>query len=176
MQYWLLISCTAAGLMFFNSDVKSSDTLVLAKTNRYFTINSNQLMKSIELEMVTRNNKDGKNVYILFDQASVTRAPEGIYEVYLSPQPGKRNALTSKSPFFAGVIDPYSLQKNHEDIVPVPGINITGNWIYLRSKKKSLSGNYYLTIIFRGNSKSNKTASDNAGSISFKQIRVVQIS
>jgi hypothetical protein len=171
ITFWVTLNFLAT-----NTGYNSLDTAILAKTDKRFVINSRQHNKTISFKSLKENTKKGSKIYLLFDSVKITESPEGVYEVYLTPRPVLENFLTDKSPYFAGVIDFYSLQNNDPTNTLVPGLNITGNWRYLTRNKSSLNAHYYVTIIFRGNISPGKKVTPKAGNIYFQKIWIAQVS
>lgn len=146
---------------------KQQDTVILASVKQSLEIKSGNSV--IELQMKIDNakiNKGGKR-FILLKGLSMEKAPEGVYEIYLTDKKYPEVGLTPNGNFFVGVIDTYGPDKK-EELFQLP------------TKSNSLFeadiSCHFVYIVFRGNILPDNKKSLNAGHLTIKEVEIIQTS
>src|SRR5258705_13096240 len=150
----IFVVSTAAGNSNGLSHFTQQDTVILASVKQSLEIKPEN--SAIEVQMKidhAKINKDSKR-FISLKGLRMEKAPEGVYEIYLTDKKYPAISLTPNGNFFVNVVDTYRPNKE-EVLFQLPG------------KSNSLFDAdipcYFIYIIFRGNTLPDNKRSLNAG-------------
>jgi len=162
-KLWLLLIISSTGYCNNKNTKTVSDTIIIADTNTTVTINDAHSVQVIQLKPIAVAHGN-RPVYLKFFNVEMNKNPEGVYEVYMSPEKMNIENLNPSDPYFTGVLDVYTPTSNKSISLKLPKSNL-----------KSLN-NIYLTILFRGNQIAGNGSSTNAGEIKISRIQIAEMS
>lgn len=171
-----------AGLMLiclFNSSCKGAernsangrDTSVLAANEQSFTIGTDRAFYQAELRSTGKKLSAEQKVFLWMDAPSVAQNPDGVYEVYITPEKSDVKMFSSSHPGFVNVLDLYILTGGA--VPSFLSVDLTKKMQALGKAGHPLPP-LFVTILFRGNSLPGNVESKQAGQLSLEGIRVVQ--
>jgi hypothetical protein len=147
------------------------DTSILALNEQSFTIEIGKPFYQATLISSGKKLSGYKKVLLLLDHPVILQNPDGVYEVYISPETNDVKMLSPSHPGFINVLDLYALT-----------VSEPPNYLSIDLSKKSVElakdgqplQPLNVTILFRGNGLPGNVESKKAGQMTVKGIRVIQ--
>jgi hypothetical protein len=156
-----------AGTSPFNvmSHFAKQDTVTLGSVRQLLEIKSGSEAIEVQIRIDSiKINKTGRR-FISLKGISMAKAPEGVYEIYLSDKKHPVASLTANSSLFVNVVDTYTPNKE-EALFQLPG--------KLNSLFDASMSCCFVYILFRGNILPGNTRSINAGKLNISEVAIVQ--
>jgi len=148
--------------------ILGQDSAIVGRSNGNVLIDKNSSAASVLLVLNKEHTLNiDKKYSVCFHKVQLKEAPEGVYEIYVSPEKLDKTKLSSKSPFFVNLLDTYGLD-NRKDLC----INATSNLKSIAQSNKRIS-TCFVAILFRSNILPNKGVSKKVGKIYIEQIRLI---
>ncbi len=162
MLLMALNACHGPNSAAAGNDGGGGDTLRLAATAAgVYALDTQHPL--LQLPVVISKKAAGVHYYLRLSGVTLPAAPDGVYELYLTPQPPQSRAeLTANGAGFLDVLNTYSLSSNELQGRQVD-IDITK--VISERIASSDSASLYLTILFSGNKDAGGQESRNAGKL-----------
>ena len=169
----LFSCCTSCNSGKLAKTDNSSDTILLQRVAMPVNIGATPAVLPFNISEKSSNTFNSKNkTLLLLDDAKITTAPDGVYEIYITSQPPQIGTLHATSPAFVNVLDLYSITAPDAKNVIEVDIQDHINNIFLQ---KQTSYTFYVTLLFSGNRFADGSKSKKAGAMQFSGMRLVQI-
>jgi excinuclease UvrABC helicase subunit UvrB len=152
-----------------NTPVNLQDTVVVAASQASYSLSKSKPQVTIRLKMETGVSESKGNYLLQFSGAKLQQMPDGAFEVYLSNKEIEKKNSTSASPYFAGVIDTYTL--NSGAAVQSFFLDVSDK---INNKLVSMKPEAVVTILFRGNVAINSSESADAGGLSLHRVALIR--
>lgn len=161
--------CHSKGVQ--GSTTLDSDTTILLTKDTLLIVGQQPAICRLQLPLsFEKSYDDSHSAFLIFHHPVVIKAPDGVYEVYVTHQKPDIGSLTYKSSEFTGLLDLYTLTEPDAKNYLVININKTLKIAFNKSELNEI----YVTIIFRGNILPGGTNSDQTGKLTIRGLSIFQ--
>jgi hypothetical protein len=155
-----------------HSIASGNDTLILAAIAPSFSLNTEKSFYQAKLTSSGKKVLTNKRTMLLLEDITISENPDGVYELYLSGEMNDKNLLSPSDSCFINLLDLYALtDSNNRNNISIDITKKISRNVIVGEKFPELT----VTILFRGNILPDKADSKQAGRISVKKIKVIQV-
>ena len=147
------------------------DTSILARSEQSFTLETGKPFYQAILISSGKKLSGGKKVFLLLDEPAILQNPDGVYEVYVTPEKSDVKMLSPSHSGFVNVLDLYALTVSEPP--NYLSVDLTKKLVELAKDGQPFQS-LNVTILFRGNVLPGNVESKKAGRMTVKGMRVVQ--